>query len=350
MSVSRRNMMLAVGGLAATAMTRPAAAAVLSEDLTIEPFQQSARYPDPRVQALDPEFNKYIVYFAAVERIATGHTRYIEGPVWFGDGRYLVWSDIPNNRMLKWDEESGAVSIFRQPSNYANGNIRDRQGRLITCEHGRRVTRTEHDGTITVLADKFEGKPFNSPNDVVVKSDDSIWFTDPPFGILGTYAGNAAKPELPYNVYRLDPATKALTVVATDVAAPNGLAFSPDEKLLYIVDSFAKPVTIRLYDVTDNGTKLANPRIFFTSGEGGAPDGIRCDVDGNVWAAYGEVKQGMDCMLVISPKGKSIGKISLPERPSNLCFGGPKKDRLFMTAGRAVYSLYVNTTGAGLYV
>ena len=308
-------------------------------------WRPSERYPDSSIRALDPAFSKYIVFFAAVERLYQGDTRYTEGPVWFGDGRYLLWSDIPNNRILKWEEETGAVSVFRKPSNYANGNTRDRQGRLITAEHGRRVTRTEHDGTITVLADKFDSKPLNSPNDVVVASDDSIWFTDPPFGIAGHYSGNKAKSELPNNVYRLEPKSGRLTVVASDVAAPNGLCFSSDEKILYIVDSFSKPVSIRAYDVVDNGAKLANGRIFFNCEAGEAPDGIRCDIDGNIWSAYGAAQEGVDGVLVLSPQGKRIGLISLPERPANLCFGGPKRNRLFMTTGRGLYSLYVNTQG-----
>ncbi|HUA55732.1 MAG TPA: SMP-30/gluconolactonase/LRE family protein, partial [Candidatus Sulfotelmatobacter sp.] len=172
-------------------------------------WEPSERYPDPAIEILDPSFEKYRVFSAAVERLATGF-RWAEGPVWFGDGRYLLWSDIPNNRIMRWDEETGAVSVFRKPSNFGNGNTRDRQGRLVTCEHGRRVTRTEIDGAITVLADQFEGKPLNSPNDVVVKSDGSIWFTDPPFGILGNYEGVKAEPALPQNVYRIDPATGAL--------------------------------------------------------------------------------------------------------------------------------------------
>ncbi|MGH8967664.1 MAG: SMP-30/gluconolactonase/LRE family protein, partial [Actinomycetes bacterium] len=264
-------------------------------------FQPSPRYPDPAVKALDPSFEKYIVFFAAVEQIAAPDTRYTEGPVWFGDGRYLLWSDIPNNRILKWEEETGAVSVFREPANYANGNTRDRQGRLVTAEHGRRLTRTEYDGTITVLIDRFEGKPLNSPNDVVVASDDALWFTDPPFGISGNYSGDKATPELPNNVYRLDPNTRTATVVAGDVAAPNGLCFSPDEKLLYVVDSSSTPVSIRVYDVVEGGTKLAGGRVFFNCAEGEAPDGIRCDVDGNLWCSYGAKEPGIDGVLVLSP-------------------------------------------------
>src|SRR5262249_26602391 len=200
-------------------------------------WRPSERYPDPAVELLDPSFAKYRLALASVERLAIG-MRWSEGPAWFGAGRYLVWSDIPNNRIMRWQEENGAVSVFRQPSNNANGNTRDRQGRLVTCEHDtRRLTRTEFDGTITTLIDKFDGKPLNSPNDVVVKSDDSIWFTDPPFGILGNYEGHVATPELPTNVYRLDPGSGRATVAAGDVNRPNGLAFSPDESKLYIVEA-----------------------------------------------------------------------------------------------------------------
>ncbi len=201
------------------------------------------------VHVLDQSFASYRLTLAKVERLATG-LRWSEGPVWFGDGRYLLWSDIPNNRIMRWDEETGAVSVFRKPSNFANGNTRDRQGRLLTCEHDtRRVTRTEYDGTITVIADRFDGKPLNSPNDIVCKSDGSIWFTDPPFGILGNYEGYVAKPELPTNVYRVDGKTGQLAVVAGDINRPNGLAFSPDESKLYIVEAGLTPRMIHVYDV-----------------------------------------------------------------------------------------------------
>jgi len=224
-------------------------------------WEPHERYPDPAVQILDPSFAKYRIALASVERLAVG-MRWSEGPVWFGDGRYLLWSDIPNNRIMKWEEETGAVSVFRKPSNNANGNTRDRQGRLVTCEHlTRRVTRTEYDGTITVLMDSFDGKPLNSPNDVVVKSDGSIWFTDPTFGILGNYEGAVATPELPTNVYRLDPGSGRATVATGDVNRPNGLAFSPDEAKIYVVES-APPRKIRVFDVVDGGTGLANDRVF----------------------------------------------------------------------------------------
>jgi gluconolactonase len=307
-------------------------------------WRPSERYPDPAVELLDPSFAKYRLGLASVERLATG-MRWCEGPAWFGAGRYLVWSDIPNNRIMKWDEETGAVSVFRKPSNNANGNTRDRQGRLVTCEHDtRRVTRTEFDGTITTLIDKFDGKRLNSPNDIVVKSDDTIWFTDPPFGILGNYEGTMASPELPTNVYRLDPKAGQATVVVGDLR-PNGLAFSPDETKMYIVDAAVTPRVIRVYDVTDNGTKLANGKPFITAEPGGTPDGFRVDVDGNLWCGWGMGNEKQDGVKVFDPTGKPIGFIALPERCANVCFGGVKRNRLFMTASHSLYSLYVNTQG-----
>jgi gluconolactonase len=309
-------------------------------------LRPSERYPDPSVEGLDPSFARYRIFSAAVERLATG-MRWGEGPVWFGDGRYLLWSDIPNNRILKWEEETGQVSVFRRPSNYANGNTRDRQGRLVTCEHGgRRVTRTEYDGSITVVLDRHDGKPLNSPNDVVVKSDGSIWFTDPPFGILGNYEGSQATPELPQNVYRVDAASGRASVVAGELRGPNGLCFSPDETKLYLVESRATPNRlIRVYDVVDGGKKLANDRVFVDAGPG-TPDGFRCDVDGNLWCGWGMGTPELDGVVVFSPAGKLIGRIRLPERCANLCFGGAKRNRLFMAASRSLYSLYVNTQGA----
>ena len=209
--------------------------------MSADEWVPSLRYPDPHVTSLDKRFDKYRLPLASVERLFTG-SRWGEGPVWFGDGRYLLWSDVPGDCIRRWDEETGAVSFFRKPSNNANGNTRDRQGRLVTCEHlTRRVTRTEYDGAITVICDRFEGKRLNSPNDIVVKSDGSIWFTDPRFGILGNYEGDIAEPELPMNVYRVDGKSGAVTVAADGINAPNGLAFSPDEKKLYIVESRSEP-------------------------------------------------------------------------------------------------------------
>src|SRR5580698_10304536 len=239
------------------------------------------RFPDPAIEIVDERFRALVVEHEVVDRLWTGG-RWLEGPVWFGDGRYLLFSDIPNNRMLCWSEVTGDVTVFRQPSNNSNGNTRDRQGRLVTCEHlTRRVSRTEYDGAITVLIDKFDGKPLNSPNDIVVKSDGSIWFSDPPFGILGNYEGHVATPQLPTNVYRLDPRTGRAAVVA-DGLSPNGLCFSPDEKRMYLVDYVTGAALIRVYDVVDDGTKLANAKTFVTCEASETPDGFRCDIDGNL--------------------------------------------------------------------
>jgi len=308
-------------------------------------WQPSSFYPDPAVQVLHPSFAKYRLPLAAVERLATG-LRWAEGPVWFGDARHLLVSDIPNNRILKWEEETGAVSVFRRPSSFANGNTRDREGRLVTCEHGgRRVTRTELDGTLTVLMDRFDGKRLNSPNDVVVKSDGSIWFTDPPFGLLSDYEGARAEQELPQNLYRLDPTTGQATVLDDAIAGPNGLAFSPDERVLYVVESRASPRNILAYDVTADGTRITGRRVLIDAGPG-TPDGFRLDEDGNLWCGWGMGTPELDGVMVFSAQGEPIGRIQLPERCANLCFGGPKRNRLFMAASQSVYALYVNTRGA----
>jgi gluconolactonase len=248
---------------------------------------------------------------------------------------------------MKWEEETGAVSVFRKPAHNSNGNTRDRQGRLLTCEHDlRRLTRTEYDGSLTVLADKYDGKPLNSPNDVVCKSDGSIWFTDPPFGILGFYEGHIAPVELPTNVYRWDPNTKKLTVVAGDINRPNGLAFSPDEKRLYIVEAGVMPRVIRAYDVVEEGARLDGGKTLITAEPEGTPDGLRVDVDGNLWVGWGMGKEGLDGVSIFNPQGKLIGRIDLPERCANLCFGGRHRNRLFMCGSTSMYSLYVNTQGA----
>jgi gluconolactonase len=307
-------------------------------------WKPATNYPDPAVRTLDPRFDDIKPPFnAAIERLATGF-RWAEGPVWFGDGRYLLWSDIPNNRIMRWDEETGAASVFRKPSNHANGNTRDRRGRLVTGEHeGRRVTRTEYDGSITVILDRFDGKRLNSPNDVVVKSDDSIWFTDPPFGILGNYEGEKAAPELGTNVYRVDGNSGTATVVADDVNGPNGLCFSPDETKLYVVESRARPRLIRVYDVIEDGSKLAHGRVFINAGDG-TPDGFRCDVEGNLWCGWGMTPE-LNGVAIFAPDATMIGHIALPERSANLCFGGRKRNRLFMAASQSIYSVYVNTQG-----
>lgn len=304
----------------------------------------SARYPDPAVEILDASFARYRVFSAAVERLATG-CRWSEGPIWFGDGRYLLWSDIPNNRILRWDEETGAVGTFRRPSGFANGNTRDRQGRLVTCEHGgRRVVRTEYDGSLTVLADAFEGRRLNAPNDLVTARDGAVWFTDPTFGISGYYEGERAESELPQNVYRLDAETGALDVVAHDIAGPNGLCFSPDQSRLYLVESRGEPTRrIVAFDVV-GGRTLRDRRVLIDAGPG-TPDGIRCDQDGNLWCGWGMGDDALDGVMVFNPEGCLIGRIHLPERCANLCFGGRHRNRLFMAASQSLYALYVDTQG-----
>ena len=300
------------------------------------------RYPDPGIVSLDPRFERIALGHAAIERIAT-NCRFTEGPVWFGDTRQLLWSDIPNDRIMRWDEETGAVSVFRRPSHYANGNTRDRQGRLITCEMGsQRLTRTEYDGTITVLAERFEGKRLAGPNDVVVKSDGSIWFSDNGAGIRGNYLGHKGEAELPFRVYRIDGRTGALTVAIDDMARPNGLAFSPDESKLYVVDTPAEPKTTHVYDIMDDGTRAVNGRVFFDTK--GWADGIRVDIEGNVWCGF-TGGEGEDGVAVFAPDGKLIGRVLLPERCANVCFGGVKRNRLFMAASQSVYALYVETQG-----
>ncbi len=309
-------------------------------------WRDHPRYPDPLIETLDPRFDAYRIFSAAVERLYTG-CRWSEGPVWFGDGRYLLWSDIPNNRILRWDETTGKVSPFRQPSDFANGNTRDRQGRLVTCEHGgRRVTRTGYDGKIEILVNGFDGKKLNSPNDVVVKSDGSIWFTDPIFGILGNYEGHKAEPELSQMVYRVDGKSGEVTVVADDILGPNGLCFSPDESLLYVVESRGVPNRkILAYDVAADGKTIANKRIHIDAGPGGTPDGMRSDIDGNLWCGWGMGSDALDGVLVFAPDGTKIGRIALPERCANVCFGGTERNRLFMAASQSLYALYVNTQG-----
>ena len=309
-------------------------------------WQPATRYPDPAITALDKRFESYWIKLAAVERLGTGF-RWAEGPVWFGDQRCLLWSDIPNNRIMRWDDETGAISEFRKPSNFANGNTRDRQGRLVTCEHGgRRVTRTEYDGSITVIMDRFENKRLNSPNDVVVAADGAIWFTDPSFGILGNYEGYRSQPEIGQNVYRVDGETGVAAIVASDVLGPNGICFSPDGRLLYIVESRGVPTRkILAYDVVDGGRQIENKRILIDAGPG-TPDGMRCDVDGNLWCGWGMGEAELDGVMIFAPDGTPIGRITLPERCANLCFGGRANSRLFMASSQSLYALYVNVAGA----
>ena len=316
------------------------------------PFVPHARYPDPAVDVLDDSFAALRLYSASVEQLATG-LRWAEGPVWFGDGRYLLVSDIPNNRILRWDECSGALSVFRQPSQHANGHTRDHQGRLVSCEHGtRRITRTELDGAITVLADRFDGRRLNSPNDIVCAADGSLWFTDPPFGIGGWWEGEPAPPELPHAVYRLDAERGSLQQVITDLAGPNGLAFSPDGMVLYVVESRARPSRlIWAYDVAAGG-RLSNPRVAVDADGAGALDGFAVDAAGNLWCGWGSDGRtgadasALDGVRVFNPQGRAIGHIHLPERCANLCFGGRHRNRLFMAACHSVYALHVNVQGA----
>ena len=315
-------------------------------DLPLGPLA-GTRYPDPRIEKLDKRFPKQ--GNAGIDRIATGF-RWAEGPVYFRDGGYLVWSDIPNNRMMRWLEEDGHVSVFRPHSNYSNGNTRDREGRLLTCEHdARRVTRTELDGRITVVMDNFNGKKLNAPNDIVVASDGAIWFTDPGYGIDGEYEGHTDKFELGTNVYRVDPKTGRATVAVDDFTRPNGLAFSPDEKLLYIVDSGAThggPAHIRVFDVVAN--KLRKSRVFADDFSPGFTDGMRVDVKGNVWCSMGWADPLEDGVRCYAPDGDMIGKVHLPETCANLCFGGKKRNRLFMCGSTSIYALYVDIQGAQL--
>ena len=336
-------------------------------------FKPNQRYPDPAVQILDPSFAKYRIYSSTLEQVASG-MRWAEGPVYFpgasGEPGYLLVSDIPNNRIMKFDERSGDFTVFRQGANYANGNTRDRQGRLVTCEHSvtRRVTRTERDGKITVLADSFEGKRLNAPNDIVVKSDDSLWFTDPLFGINGEWEGSRAKSEqATTNVYRLA-ADGKLTAVITDILNPNGLAFSPDEKKLYVVEWRGTPNrSIWAYDVGADGTSLSNKTKLIDAADQGALDGFRVDRDGNLWCGWGSNgalaaepvdvggrkvfglrgrSEDLDGVMVFSPQGKPLAHIRLPERCANLCWGGPKNNRLYMTACHSVYAMYFEAHGA----
>jgi gluconolactonase len=300
----------------------------------------------PSFEVIEPRFRALVFPNVHVERLAIG-CRWAEGPAWFAAGRYLVWSDIPNDRMMRWDETDASVSVFRQPSMNSNGNTVDAQGRLVTCEHrGRCVSRTEHDGTRTVLASHFEGKRFNSPNDVVTTSDGSIWFTDPSYGIDSDYEGDAAPSEIgARRVYRIDAGTGSITVVAGDFVQPNGLAFSPDESLLYIVDTGAThqaggPRHVRRFSVGPQGD-LSGGEVFAQCPVG-LYDGLRVDVHGNLWLSAGD---GVHCH---ASDGTLLGKVRVPETVANLCFGGAKRNRLFICATSSLYAVYLNTRGSRL--
>lgn len=303
--------------------------------------QNPVQYPDPDILALDPRFNRYIIRNTPIRRLHTG-TLWAEGPAWNGVGRYLVWSDIPNNVQMRWLEDDGHVSTFRNPSGNSNGNTFDFEGRQLSSEHGgRRVVRYEMNGTVTVIADRYQGKRLNSPNDVVVHPDGGVWFTDPMYGINGNYEGFKADSELPMAVYRVDVRSGQVAKVTDEVGGPNGLCFSPDYKLLYVADTGA-PREIKVFEL-DGGSlrkgrtfaKLDSPAFGPAAG-----DGIRCDADGNVWAG---ARPGVQ---IVAPNGDRIGAIRLPENCANVCFGGTKRNRLFMTASQSLYSVYVNISGA----
>jgi gluconolactonase len=361
MAISRRRIL--AGGVAGAAVVVASRAAAQSF-----PFKPNQRYPDPAIEILDPSFTKYRLYSSTVEQLASG-MRWAEGPVYFPEGGYLLLSDIPNNRIMKYSEQDGSFTVFRSPSNYSNGNTRDRQGRLVSCEHSvtRRITRTEKTGVVTVLADSFEGKRLNAPNDIVVKSDDTIWFTDPLFGINGNWEGFKAKPEQANtNVFRIGTDGK-LTAVITDLVNPNGLAFSPDEKKLYVVEWKGTPNrSIWSYDVNADGSVGNKVKLIDATNEG-ALDGFRVDRDGNLWCGWGSTgavasepvevnghkvyplkakSEDLDGVMVFNSSGKPIGFIRLPERCPNLTFGGPKGNRLYMAASHSLYALYVEAEGA----
>lgn len=291
-------------------------------------------------ESYDPVFSTYVMGNAQVKQLATGFD-WVEGPVWFGDANCLLFSDIPNNRIMRWSPGEG-ISTYRAPSNYTNGHTRDLQGRLVSCEHGgRRVSRTEHDGSITVVADSFDGKPLNSPNDVVVKSDGSIWFTDPHYGILTNYEGYKSEQELPCQLYRVDPRSGEVTAQVTDMACPNGLAFSPDESVLYVADTgamFDENANRQIRAYTMTGDSAGEGRDFHRI-EPGCSDGFRVDTDGNIWSSAGD---GVHC---ISPEGELLGKILVPELVSNVCFGGRAKHQLYITATTSIYTVTLNRQG-----
>jgi len=337
---SRRSMLTAALGVAMS----PLAKAQQNESPFAAPRDWSGQnplpYPDPDIVALDERFRPYMIFNTPIQRLYNG-TLWAEGPAWNGVGRYVVWSDIPSNRQMRWIEDDGHVSVIRNPSGNSNGNTFDYSGRQLSCEHGgRRVSRYEPDGTVTVIADSYNGNPMNSPNDVVVHPDGGIWFTDPPFGIRGNYEGNQAESELKEAVYRVDPNSGRIAMVTDEIIAPNGLCFSPDYSLLYVADTLDRDT--KVWDV--DGTQLRNGRQFMTlelpTGGPSWADGIRCDTDGNVWCG---ARPGVQ---IVAPDGDTIGLIRMPEVCSNICFGGAKRNRLFITGSQSLYSVYVGVSGA----
>jgi gluconolactonase len=355
MQVTRRSFLTAA---AATGVAAASNAFALNKYATDRDWtgEVTVTYPDPAWEVVDKRFSARQGN-ATLQRIWHGMgpaaSLWHEGPCWMGDWGCFLWSDIPNHRVMRWSEDDGHVSVFQTESGYANGHTRDRQGRLIACEHDtRRVRRREHDGMWTVLMDTFNGKKLNAPNDVVVSNDGAIWFSDPGYGILGPYEGHKAEFELPTNVYRLDPHTGKATVVLGDMRRPNGLCFSPDEKKLYIVDTAATdgpqyPANIMVFDVVNNGTSLSGGKQF-ADFKPGFTDGIRCDTDGNVWCAWGWGGPDTNGVRVHAPSGELLAFLHTPEVISNLVFGGTKRNRLFMTGSTSIYTLYVNAVGAAL--
>lgn len=342
---------------AAASLTATAASSLLARDYG--PNAQPVRYPEPDVVVLDPRFKKYKLGNSPIQRLHTG-TLWAEGPAWSGVGKFLLWSDIPNDRQMRWLEEDGHVSVFRQPAGHSNGNTFDYQGRQIAFQHGTRsVVRYEFNGTTTVLADKFDGKPLNAPNDGAVHPDDgAIWFTDPGYGSLMNYEGrkdpaDSKQPTQKEAIYRIDAKTGKVEKMSDEIFKPNGMCFSPDYKKLYVADTGAShydeaPKNIKVWDVID-GKKLGKGKEFVSmelNGKAGMADGIRMDIDGNVWASAGWVGDGYDGVHIFAPDGTRIGQILLPEICSNVCFGGTRRNRLFMTGSQSLYSVYVETQGA----